>query len=77
MEDDREYVRYLLGCVEFLLERLGRGHGMKKVLRFYRGRLREWLREAEHGKEARVFTEPLVSDYVMRGMVLLSKQPST
>jgi hypothetical protein len=73
MEDDREYVRYLLGCVEFLLERLGRGHAMKKVLRFYRGRLREWLKDPGNG----VFTEPLVSDYVMRGMVLLSKQPST
>ena len=77
MGGDREYVEYLLCCIEFILEKMGRKQkGMGKVLRFYRKRLEEWLLgEGESGvgsgPGAGTFTEPLVADYILRAMVML------
>ena len=71
MGGDREYVEYLLSCIEFILEKMGRKQkGMGKVLRFYRKRLEEWLK-VEGGSGTGTFTEPLVADYILRAMVLL------
>lgn len=68
MGGDREYVEYLLSCITFILEKMGRKQkGMGKVLRFYRKRLEEWLRVEGSG----TFTEPLVADYILRAMVQL------
>lgn len=69
MGGDREYVEYLLSCITFILEKMGRKQkGMGKVLRFYRKRLEEWLK-VESGTGT--FTEPLVADYILRAMVML------
>lgn len=62
--DDRGYVEYLLRCIDFLLERLKKRRE-RKILGFYRGRLEAWLQSGE-----KQFTEPLVADYILRGMTL-------
>ena len=77
MGGDREYVEYLLSCITFILEKMGRKQkGMGKVLRFYRKRLEEWLKVESgtgvgSGPGVGTFTEPLVADYILRAMVML------
>jgi len=61
-----EYIHYLQGCIQFLLERL-KNRSMRKILKHYQSILQQHPTNEP-------FQQPLVAHYILQSMMLLEKQ---
>lgn len=61
-----EYINYLQGCIQFLLERL-KNRSMRKILKHYQKILKEHPVNEP-------FQQPLVAHYILLSMIQLEKE---
>lgn len=65
MINNKQYILFLLTYIDFLLQHL-KNKKIKKILAFYKPKLINYTDT--------IFTEPLITHYIMQGLFLVHKQ---